>query len=159
MVFRGGGPLVWKAERQDRTSLSSCEAEIRATNLGSRLSVEMRKFSGAFASLGTHLSDCESPTLLYNKNSSCVTWSNSFTTKGVHHMENRENYVRENVQDNVLCILHVSGKVNPSDTFTKEMKDGAHLLHLRDSFFSSASEFASGAWADTFRYQAASLVG
>jgi hypothetical protein len=28
IVFKNGGPLGWLAERQERTSLSSCEAEI-----------------------------------------------------------------------------------------------------------------------------------
>ncbi len=31
-VFKNGGPLGWLAERQKRTFLSSCEAEIQATN-------------------------------------------------------------------------------------------------------------------------------
>jgi hypothetical protein len=34
IVMRSGGPISWKADRQDRTPLSSCEAEIRATNTG-----------------------------------------------------------------------------------------------------------------------------
>ena len=33
MMFRMNGPLAWKTERQPLTSLSSCEAEINATNL------------------------------------------------------------------------------------------------------------------------------
>jgi hypothetical protein len=28
IVFRNGGPIGWLGERQERTSLSSCEAEI-----------------------------------------------------------------------------------------------------------------------------------
>jgi hypothetical protein len=35
ILFCLGGPITWKADRQDWTSLSSCEAEIRATNMGS----------------------------------------------------------------------------------------------------------------------------
>ena len=40
-------------------------------------------------------------------------------------MELHENAVREWVQDDYLKGDHVAGKYNPSDIFTKEMKDGA----------------------------------
>jgi hypothetical protein len=36
ITFRHGGPISWIAIRQERTSLSSCEAEIRATNEASK---------------------------------------------------------------------------------------------------------------------------
>ncbi len=39
IVMRSGGPISWKAKRQERTSLSSCKAEIRATNTSLRLIV------------------------------------------------------------------------------------------------------------------------
>ncbi len=42
IFFRSGGPLTWKADRQDHTALSSCEAEIRATDMGSRLTINIR---------------------------------------------------------------------------------------------------------------------
>ena len=42
IIFRSGGPITWKTDRQERTSLSLCEAEIRATNMGSRLTVNVR---------------------------------------------------------------------------------------------------------------------
>jgi hypothetical protein len=42
IVMQSGGPLAWKADRQERTSLSSCEAEIQATNMGARLTVNTR---------------------------------------------------------------------------------------------------------------------
>jgi hypothetical protein len=56
------------------------------------------------------------------------------TTKQICHMEMRENAVREWVQDSYLQILHVPSRINPADIFTKEMRDGAHFWHLRDSF-------------------------
>jgi hypothetical protein len=31
IVIRSGGPIAWKADCQERTALSSCDAEIRAT--------------------------------------------------------------------------------------------------------------------------------
>jgi hypothetical protein len=37
IVFHQGGPIVWTAVRQERTSLSACKAEIRAMNKVSKL--------------------------------------------------------------------------------------------------------------------------
>jgi hypothetical protein len=56
-------------------------------------------------------------------------------------MELRENSVREWVADKTLNILHVSGRVNPANIFTKEMRDGAHFRRLRDSFMCCLSDF------------------
>jgi hypothetical protein len=63
------------------------------------------------------------------------------TSKKIRHMELRKNSVREWVQDKTLNILHVSGCVNPTDIFTKEMWDGAHFWRLQDSFTCRLSDF------------------
>ncbi len=42
-------------------------------------------------------------------------------------MDMRENAVREWVHNAFLKVLHVSGRINPADIFTKEMHDGAHF--------------------------------
>jgi hypothetical protein len=57
------------------------------------------------------------------------------------HMEMQENAVREWVQDAFLKILHVPGRINPADIFTKEMQDGAHFQCLQDSFMCPLSDF------------------
>ena len=49
------------------------------------------------------------------------------TSKKIWYMELQENSVREWVQDKVLNVLHVPGRVNLADIFTKEMRDGAHF--------------------------------
>ncbi len=78
---------------------------------------------------------------LYNDNESCVKWSHNVTKKQIRHMEMRKNAVREWVQDAFLKVLHVSGRINPADIFTKEMRDGAHFWCLRDSFMCPLSDF------------------
>ncbi len=45
IIFKTGGPLEWIGERQERTSLSSCKAEIRATCATSKKVVNFRNFS------------------------------------------------------------------------------------------------------------------
>jgi hypothetical protein len=144
VVMRSGGLITWKAERQERTSLSSCEAEIRATNMGSRLTVNTRHMISSLSDLGYPIADCQSSTPLYNDNDACVKWCHNMTTKGNRHIENKENSTREWVADGTISISHVSGKFNVSDIFTKEMRDSANFRRLRDSFMCRSSDYLKG---------------
>ena len=141
IVFKNGGPLGWLGERQDRTSLSSCEAEIRATNATSKKVVDFRNLTRSVSEAGYDIPDSAAPTVLYNDNEACVKWSYNMTSKAARHIELRDNSIREWVQDKTLDVKHVPGKVNPADIFTKEMRDGAHFRRLRDSFMSRLSDF------------------
>jgi hypothetical protein len=89
IVIRSGGPIAWKKDRQERTALISCDAEIRATNMGSRLTVNTRNMISGLSDLGYPIHDCESPTPLYNNNDACVKWCHNMTTKGSRHIENK----------------------------------------------------------------------
>jgi hypothetical protein len=141
IVFKNGGPLGWLAERQERTSLSSCEAEIRATSATSKKVVDFRNICRSVSDSGFPIPDLDKPTLIYNDNEACVKWSYNMTSKAARHIELRENSVREWVQDKTISVKHVAGKTNPADIFTKEMRDGAHFRRLRDSFMSRLSDF------------------
>jgi hypothetical protein len=68
IVMRSGGPISWKADRQDWTSLSLCKAEIRATNTGSCLTVNTRNMISSLLSLGYPIKDAEIAMPLYNDN-------------------------------------------------------------------------------------------
>ena len=147
IVFRSGGPIAWASERQDRTSLSSCEAEIRATNVAGKLTLAIRNIANGFCSIGVPISDADGATTIWNDNEACVSWTHNTTSKAIRHMELKENAVREWVQHKLIEVKHVSGKINPADLFTKEMKDSAHFRHLRDSFMSRYSSFRQNALA------------
>jgi len=67
-----------------------------------------------------------------NDNKACVNWSKSCTTKGLRHIQLKENRVQENIQSQFVQISHVHGKVNLADLFTKEMKDTGHFVELCD---------------------------
>ena len=79
--------------------------------------------------------------LWYNDNEACVSWTHNMTTRQIRHMEMRENSVREWVNDQLLRALHVKCKINPADTFTKEMRDGAHFQRLQDCFMCRLLDF------------------
>jgi hypothetical protein len=68
IVMISGGPISWKAEQQERPSLSSCEAEIQATNTGLHLTVNTRNMISPLSSLGYPIHNTETTTPLYNNN-------------------------------------------------------------------------------------------
>ena len=142
--MRSGGPIAWKADRQERTSLSSCKAKIRATNMGSRLTVNTRNMISSLSDLGYPITDCQSSTPLYNDNDACVKWCHNMTTKGNRHIETKENSTREWVANGTISVSHVSGKCNVSDIFTKEMRDSANFRRLRDLLMCRSSDYLSG---------------
>jgi hypothetical protein len=72
IVMWSGGQLSWKANRQDRTSLSSCKAEIRAINIGCQLAVYIRHVISSLSSLGYPITNAEIPIPLYNNNDACI---------------------------------------------------------------------------------------
>jgi hypothetical protein len=72
IIFRSGGPITWKTEQQDRTLLSSCDAEIRATNMGARLTFNLRNLILHLQSFGYPINHTDLATPLYNDNKSCV---------------------------------------------------------------------------------------
>jgi hypothetical protein len=123
-------------------------AEIQATNATLKKVVDFRNLSCSVSNSGHTIDDLSSPTLLYNDNDACVKWSHNMTSKAAHHIKLRENSIHEWVQDKTLTVVHVAGKVNPADIFTKEMKDGAHFRRLRDSFMIRLSDFVNDSLLD-----------
>ena len=52
------------------------------------------------------------------------------TTKGLRHIQVRENAIREAVQSQFVNIKHIAGAVNLADLFTKEQKYVNHFILL-----------------------------
>jgi hypothetical protein len=50
--------------------------------------------------------------IIYNDNQACVNWSKRCTTKGLRHIQMKENQVRENIASDFFTIHHVDGKLN-----------------------------------------------
>ncbi len=123
------GPIHWQSKRQTITARSSAEAEIYATDECAKCLQHLLHIAD-----GLNLTDSiiDSPTIIYNDNSACVQWSRNTTTKGLRHIQIRENAVRELVQSGFITVKHIEGKVNLSDMFTKEDKDAEHFIGIRD---------------------------
>jgi hypothetical protein len=125
------GPVHWLSKRQSVTAGSSAEAEIYATDECIKFLLELHQLLDFLQVLHIFMPNT---TVMYNDNKACVQWSKCTTTKGLHHIQMKENRVRENIASKFVTILHIEGKVNLADIFTKEMKDTSHFITLRDMF-------------------------
>jgi hypothetical protein len=136
VICRTGGPIAWKSIRQGQTALSSCEAEIIATN---ECTTDLQSIRFRAQDLG--MQDAYERTTIYNDNQAAVDWAAACTNKGTKHLNLRENYVRELHQNGTTKVTHIPGVINASDLFTKELKDAAHFRRCRDSMMVSRANF------------------
>jgi hypothetical protein len=123
------GPLHWSSKLQTVTAGSSAEAEIYATNECVKFLLELVQI---LEFLGVRDIFMPGITTIFHDNNACVNWSRRCTTKGLRHIQMRENHVRENVENKFVSIQHIGSKQNLANLFTKEMRDTAYFVELRD---------------------------
>jgi len=123
------GPLHWLSKRQPVTAGSSAEAEIYATDECVKFLLELVQILDF---LGIRHIFMPSVNGIYNNNQACVNWAKQCTSKGLRHIQRKENRVRENISSAFVKIVHIDGKINLADFFTKEMKDINHFVTLRN---------------------------
>jgi deoxyuridine 5'-triphosphate nucleotidohydrolase len=129
-IIMFNGPLIWSSKRQKVTARSSAEAEIYATDECVKELLRMKHMCNDLNITDIYMPN--DPINVYNDNNACVCWSKATTTKGLRHITIRENAIRESVDDKFVKILHIEGKTNLADLFTKEMKHASHFIVLRD---------------------------
>jgi hypothetical protein len=123
------GPVHWMSKRQSVTAGSSAEAEIYAMNECVKFLLELVQILDFLGFKDTFMPGTN---IIYNDNNACINWSKRCTTKGLRHIQMKENHVHENVEKQFVSIVHIGGKQNLADLFTKEMKDTAHFVELCD---------------------------
>jgi len=126
-----GGPLHWVSKRQSITARSSTEAEIYAIDECTKCIQHLSNILRDLNLFNTFTND-GNPITIRNDNEAAVKWSHNMTTKGLRHLQMRENAVREQVQLGLITVEHIGGKHNLADPFTKEEKDTDHFLTCRD---------------------------
>jgi hypothetical protein len=114
------GPLHWSSKQQTVTASSSAEAELYATNECVKFLLELVQLLDF---LGVKELFMPGTTVIYNDNQACVSWSKSSTSKGIRHIQMKENHVRENIANEFVATHHIEGRINLADLFTEEMKD------------------------------------
>ena len=83
LLFWMGGPIALICVHQERTSLSSCEAEVWARNKLAKILMVMgiRHLVESVHNSGHAISDPPKASLAYNDNESCVKWLHNMTSK------------------------------------------------------------------------------
>ena len=119
------GPIHWVSKRQTITARSSAEAEIYAVDECTKYLLYLKQI---IEGLDLQEELMPSFTKIYNDNNAAVCWSKNSTTKGLRHVQIRENAVRESVLSQFIKVLHIAGKINLADMFTKEDKDAKHFI-------------------------------
>ena len=125
------GPIHWLSKHQTVMAGSSAEAEIYATDECVKFLLELVQ---TLEFLGVKDVFMPSTNTVYNDNMACVNWSKCTTTKGLCHVQMKENRVWESILSKFVSIKHIDGKINLADIFTKEMRDTSHFVELRDLF-------------------------
>jgi hypothetical protein len=125
------GPLHWISKCQKVTAASSAEAEIYATDECVKFLLELVQILDFLDVKHIFMLDTN---IIYNDNRACVQWSKRAMTKGLRHIQMRENRIHENIASNFVSIHHINGKLNIADIFTKEIRDTSHFVELRDLF-------------------------
>ena len=121
------GPLHWMSKRQKTTARSSAEAEIYSTDACVKDLLQIRLILKDFKLDKQIIKDKIS---IFNDNMACVQWSKNKTTKGLRHVQIKENGVREN--KHLIEIKHCDGASNLADMMSKEDKQTTHFIKLRD---------------------------
>jgi len=103
------GPIHWLSKRQSINAGSSAEADIYATDECVKFLLELHQI---FTFLDVHQIFMPTTNIIYNDNKACINWSKKSTTKGLRHIQMRENRVRENVHNNFIEVCHIDGKIN-----------------------------------------------
>jgi len=127
-------PLHWLSKRRSVTAGSSAEAEIYATDECVKFLLELVQI---MEFLDVQKIFTPSTNIIYNDNWACVNWSKRCTSKGLRHIQMKENRVRENIDSKFIAVYHIDGKLNIADIFTKEMKDIGHFVLVHDFFMCS----------------------
>ena len=112
-----GGAVSWKTRLQDRTSMSSTEAEYYAASEGFG---EAKWFRMLLAEIGVQLIN---PTVILEDNKSCINLSENpvyqYRTKQI---ETRHHQLREAVRYKEIVLQHISTELQVADALTKGLE-------------------------------------
>ena len=82
-----------------------------------------------------------SRTKINNDNKASVQWAASVTSKVIKNLNLQENMAQEFHQSKYVEVEHISGIINPSNIFRKEMRDNTHLSNIIASMMVSLQAF------------------
>jgi hypothetical protein len=133
IIFLGDSPISWSSKQQAVVALSSCEAEYISVTHCARDVLWLRSM---FAELGYPQ---ESPTPIFCDNQGTVACTHDpHAHSKMKHISIREHFIRDCIGKRLINVIHINGKDNPADIFTKPLGRVLHAhwvnrLNLRAS--------------------------
>jgi hypothetical protein len=116
-----GMPIAWKSRAQRSVSLSSAEAEHRAT---SEVCAEIMCIKQALELLGQKV---QLPVIAHVDDVGAICLANNAATSGrMKHVDVRCHCAREHIEDGIAKAVFAKSKGNRSDTHTKNTSQGVH---------------------------------
>jgi hypothetical protein len=121
MVFAFGGLVSWFSKKQTTVALSSTEAELIALVEGTKEANWFREF---FKELGFKINK---PTKIDQDNQSVIAIAiNPIQHSRIKHMEIKNHYVRENVENGTIELLYCPTELMIADILTKPLPSSQH---------------------------------
>ena len=122
--FVDGNPILWKSRRQDRPTLSSCEAEFYSGASASKDTVYIDRLTKSLRPDFNLNSDMP---ILYMDNKSAIQAAlNAQDNEKQRHVDLRSHYLRDTCTREEIDIQLVPGSMNPAGAQTKAL--GAHKI-------------------------------
>ena len=119
--------ISWGSKKQHCVALSSCEAEIYAASEAAKEAVHLRRLAGE---LGLSPADNAVSLSMDNKSGIDVAYNPEHHGR-MKHVDRRDFYVRECVENHVIRVPFVSTVDNLADFFTK-VQPKSTFVEMRD---------------------------
>jgi hypothetical protein len=114
VLYFCGAPIAWKSKSGKSVTLSSTEAEYFAT---SEIAKEAIFVKNVIETMGLKL---EFPITIKVDNVGAIYLANNHTTsQRTKHIDIRQHFVREYIDDGIIKVLFVKSEDNDADIFTK----------------------------------------
>ena len=131
IFFLNSGPITWCSRRQRCVALSTCEAELIALNEASKELVWIRRLIKEITGYKTL-----QPTVVYEDNQGTIEMVKNPRYHGrAKHIDVRNFYVREIVDQHKITVAHMASKKMVADVLTKSL-DATLFIPHRDRLVS-----------------------
>lgn len=122
-----GGPISWRSHKQKLTTTSTMMAEYVAVYNATCHGMLLRNFIKGLMIVNS----VERPLKIYCDNSAAVSFSNHNSSSGAGlYLDTKYLFVRERVEENVLCIEHISTNNMLADPMTKGLPPRIFQQHV-----------------------------
>jgi hypothetical protein len=137
IVYLQNVPVCWRSKAQRGETLSSSEAEYVVMSEAVK---EIRFVYFILKDIGIEV---EFPIVVKTDNVGALFISqNSSTSVRSRHVDTRNHFIRENMEDGIVRVEFVKSSDNDSDIFTKNVNQEMYEKHAR-KFLGSIDDFRS----------------